>query len=127
MIYEPIARIRFLAAIAVLSAGVTLTACSSSDSSGSKGDSAAATGECQLGATIDQPTSKDGVPACAAKPGVKTHTYPCHPNPGAPAQGSWYEVQNTNGTVMYGKPGGQWIQAESAAKPEQNLIQQMGC
>ena len=41
-------------------------------------------------------------------------TYACHPAPGVPAQGSWYEVENTNGTVMYGKPGGEWKQAESA-------------
>jgi hypothetical protein len=28
---------------------------------------------------------------------------------------------------MYGKPGGEWRQAESPAKPEENLIQQIGC
>jgi hypothetical protein len=126
MTSEPISRIRALAAVTMLGAGLTLTACSSS-SSGGRGDSAAVTGECPLGATVDQPATKNGVPACATKPGVKTHRYHCYPDPGGPPKGSWYEVVNTNGTVMYGKPGGQWIQAESAAKPEQDLIQQMGC
>jgi hypothetical protein len=126
MTSETITRIRFLAAVAVLGGGLSLTACSSS-SSGGAGDSGAATGECPLGDPIDQPAGKGGVPACATKPGVKTHTYKCYPNPGGPPQGSWYEVVNTNGTVMYGKPGGVWKQAESAAKPEADLIQQIGC
>src|SRR5690349_19507531 len=118
MTSEPITRIRFLAAVVVVvGGGLTLTACSS-DSSGGRGDSAATTGECALGDPIDQPTTKDGVPACATKPGVKTHRYKCYPDPGGPPHGWWYEVQNTNGTVMYGKPGGQWQQAETAAKPE---------
>src|SRR5689334_3687930 len=106
MTSEPITSIRCLIAVAVLGAGLTLTACSS-DSSGGTGDSAATTGECQLGESIDQPATKDGVPSCAQQPGVKTHTYNCYPDPGGPPQGSWYEVQNTNGTVMYGKPGGE--------------------
>lgn len=126
MTSELMAGIRFLAAVAILGGGLTLTACSS-DSSDGPGDSAAVAGECKLGATIDAPATKDGVPACASKPGVKTHAYPCYPDPGAAAQGSWYQVQNTNGTVMYGKPGGVWKQAESAQKPEPNLIQQIGC
>ena len=125
MTSESITRIRFLAAVAVLGGGLTLTACSSDSSSGA-GDTAAVTGECKLGDTVDQPATKDGVPACADQPGVKTQTYACHP-PGGPAQGSWYEVENTNGTVMYGKPGGEWKQAESAGKPEPNLVQQIGC
>jgi len=129
MTSEPMARVRFLAAVAIMGGALTLTACSSdsSDSSDGPGDSAAVTGECKLGDTVDQPATKDGVPACAAKPGVKTHAYPCHPDPGGPAQGSWYQVQNTNGTVMYGKPGGEWKQAESAQKPQPNLLQQIGC
>jgi hypothetical protein len=127
MTIEPIMRGCALAAVAVLGGGLTLAACSSNSSSGGPGDSAATTGECKLGDTVDQPATKDGVPACADKPGVKTHTYPCYPEPGRQPQGSWYEVQNTNGTVMYGKPGGVWKQAESAAKPESDLIQQIGC
>ena len=71
MTSEPMARIRFLAAVAILGGGLTLTACSSdsSDSSDGPGDSAAVAGECKLGDTIDQPATKDGVPACASKPG----------------------------------------------------------
>ncbi len=126
MTCEPITRIRFLAAVAILGGGLTLTACSS-DSSGGSGDSGAVTGECKLGDTVDQPAAEDGVPACADEPGVKTHTYPCYPDPAAPAQGSWYQVQNTNGTVMYGKPGGEWKQAEGPGKPEQDLVEQIGC
>ena len=122
----PTSRIRALAAVAVLGGGLALTACSS-DSSDGAGDSAATSGECQLGDTVDQPATKDGVPACADKPGVKTKTYPCYPNDPDVAEGSWYEVQNTNGTVMYGKPGGDWVQAESAGKPEQDLVEQIGC
>ena len=123
----PTWRFRTIAAVAVLGGGLTLVACSSDSSSG-VGDSAAASGECPLGDTVDQPASKDGVPACADKPGVKTKAYPCYPDgPGAAPQGSWYEVQNTNGTVMYGKPGGEWVQAESAGKPEQDLVEQIGC
>jgi hypothetical protein len=126
MTAEPTLAVRVIAAVAVLGGVLTLTACSSSSSSG-RGDSAAVTGECPLGGAVDQPATKNGVPVCATKPGVKTHKYPCHPDPGGPAQGYWYEVENTNGTVMYGKPGGQWHQAASADKPQQNLIQQIGC
>ena len=126
MTSEPTSRVRTIAAVVILGGGLTLTACSSSSSVG-RGDSGAVTGECPLGGTIDQPATKNGVPSCATEPGVKTHRYDCHPEPGGPPQGFWYEVQNTNGTVMYGKPGGQWKQAESATKPEQNLIQQIGC
>src|SRR5262249_25609995 len=80
MTLEPIMRIRTLAAVAVLGGGLALTACSS-DSSG--GDSAAvASGECQLGATVDTPSTPKGVPACAAKSGATTKTYPCYPTPG---------------------------------------------
>jgi hypothetical protein len=126
MTSAPTMRIRTIAAVAVLGGGLTLTACSSSDSSGG-GDTGAVTGQCKLGDTVDQPASKDGGPACADQPGVKTNTYPCYPTDPDVASGSWYEVQNTNGTVMYGKPGGQWVQAESFGKPEQDVVDQIGC
>lgn len=122
---DPIRRFRVVAAVTVLGGCLTFTACGGEDS----GDTAAVTGECKLGGTVDKPATKDGVPACADQPGVTTKTYPCHPDdPDGPGVGSWYEVVNTNGTVMYGKPGGTWVQAERAAgEPEQGLVQQIGC
>src|SRR5262245_66236567 len=105
MTSEPTLRFRAVAALAVLGGCLTFTACG-----GGGGDTAAVNGECKLGDTVDQPATKDGVPACADQPGVKTKTYPCHPtDPDGPGVGSWYQVENTNGTVMYGKPGGKWV------------------
>jgi hypothetical protein len=128
MTSEPITRFRTIVTVAIVGGGLTLTSCSSSDSSGNAGGSAAVTGEGKLGDTVDQPTGAHGVPACADQPGVQTKTYPCYPNGSSGAQqGSWYEVQNTNGTVMYGKPGGEWLQAEGPGKPEQDLVEQIGC
>jgi hypothetical protein len=124
MTNEPILRFRTIAAVAILGGGLTLTACSSDSSDA--GDKAAASGECKLGDTVDQPATKGGVPACADQPGVKTKSYPCHP-PGGQGQGVWHQVVNTNGTVMYGKPGGKWVQAENAGQPEQDLVEQIGC
>jgi hypothetical protein len=130
MTSQPILRFHTLAAVTILCGGLTLTACGS-DSSDGPGDTAAVSGECKLGDTVDQPATTNGVPACADQPGVKTKTYPCHPpsDPGGDVgQGVWYKVVNTNGTVMYGKPGGKWVQAESAAgEPEEDLVQQIGC
>jgi|SRR3954447_7106023 hypothetical protein len=118
-------RIRTLAAVAVLGGGLTLTACSS-DSSG--GDTAAVTsGACKLGDTVGEPATKGGVPPCAANSDAKTHTYGCQPDPGAPPQGSWYTVEYSDGIVLYGKPGGEWTQAEGGGKPEPDVVQQIGC
>jgi len=124
MTIQPILRLRTIAAVTVLGGCLTFAACSSGG-----GDTAAVNGECKLGDTVDQPATKDGVPECADQPGVKTTTRPCHSDdPDGPGAGSWYQVVNTNGTVMYGKPGGQWVQAERATgEPEADLVQQIGC
>src|SRR5262245_20247770 len=120
---EPIVRIGTLAVAALLGGGLTLPACSSDSSSESESD---ANGECQLGDTVEEPATEDGVPACAANADA-TQTYACFPEPGGPQQGSWYQVDQGGGNVLYGKPGGEWLQAESAEKPEPNLVEQIGC
>lgn len=124
MTSAPMMRIRTAAAVAVLGGGLTLTACGSDSSSGSADTPA---GACQLGDTVEEPATEGGVPACASGSGAKTHTYPCYPTPGGPQQGSWYQVEYSDDNVLYGKPGGEWKAAESPAKPEQDLIQQIGC
>jgi hypothetical protein len=85
MTSEPMARVRFLAAVAILGGALTLTACSSdsSDSSDGPGDSAAVTGECNWATPSTSRPPRTVYPPVPPNPGVKTHAYPCHPDPEA--------------------------------------------
>jgi len=118
-------RISTIAAIVVLGGGLSLTACSGDSSGGDTG--AVTSGACKLGDTVGQPATKNGVPPCAANSDAKTHRYGCYPDPGGAPQGSWYTVEYSDGIVLYGKPGGEWKQAEEAGKPQADEVQQIGC